>query len=323
MRQKENQLIDLSRTPHDVDEEMWLRRKSTFENVLAGLEVRELHLIRPEVQVQRNAILRDLQERWHNGDIIGLKRKAKPGMSAHKVLVYGFVLLQLSLTIAIPITLLVDTELATYVFLAWLLPPVIALLYSFGVWSPTPMPQEPPMKPYHGFDWISHVSSFTDNLPSNSSISRHAEENLSLIDWVSKRELGNIRRTYGLFGRDSEQYNAEVNTLTLMIERERKHFARDNYQQIPMDPEKQTEIQKFIVNADLNDFPNFFHTSIKDPDTGMYWDFLDGFPCLSPTFKKYKIEKQRWESNKALVWDEKRSATRNAFRFFGSLVRED
>lgn len=310
--------MDLSRTLHDATDEAWHARRAAYKKVLTGLDVRDPNLLSPEVQVLRDMLLRDLQERWSVGDVLGGKRKRKPGekstaqMDELYIMLLGFLLFASS-----GVLFLIDMELAAYAFGASFL---IILLGIFGPFSSSnPRPKGPPVKPKYGFDWISHVGHFTDGHAHYSYINRCIKENVELIDWVYEREYGSIKRTFGLLRRDTGQYDAEMSALQQMIAREREHIARDNYRQIPMDPEKQTPIQKLIVNAEHEMYSDH---KIKDPDTGMYWGFSDGFPRLSPEIEKYEIDKVRWESDKVLVWDDKRSSTQNFFRFLRKFGRE-
>lgn len=155
------------------------------------------------------------------------------------------------------------------------------------------------------FDFRYHKSLFKG---SPSKVDIKSKQRLEFLQWKFERDLYRIKKKYR--GEvDSESAKKEVEELTQLIDRLRKHLSRENFQEIPEDPKQQTELQKMIVNTprwSIGMDPEI--TFIKDPKTGMYWSSVTGVPDLP-----YKLEKEvgEWVRAKdteyiAHVWDYKR-----------------
>lgn len=117
--------------------------------------------------------------------------------------------------------------------------------------------------------------------------------NVSLIEWKLKKELDMIERKYRSKN-DPIAKQKEREELIAFAEKLKKHVV-DNYKPFPEDPDKQTDIQKLIINAppfpeDFDYVKDFAKTLVKDPSTGMYWSIATAAPELPPDWKKDKLD---------------------------------
>ena len=130
-------------------------------------------------------------------------------------------------------------------------------------------------------EWEKHKSFFPTRAKEIS------KKDLDFLQWKYERDLYYIKKKYDK-KTDSESIKKEIEELNQLIEKLRKHVQ--NVEQIPEDPEQQSEIQKMIVNAPKleRSVENWYKSFIKDPETGMWWDPGTGLPAFSP-----KIENER------------------------------
>lgn len=108
------------------------------------------------------------------------------------------------------------------------------------------------------------------------------------VDFLLKKKLSLIKRKYDRKKPDEyteQEKTQEINELLDYLKRLREHLMK--FEEIPLDPEKQSEIQKLIVNTPKvkNWESDFNNPVIKDPETGFWWDAENGMPITSP----YKV----------------------------------
>jgi hypothetical protein len=121
-----------------------------------------------------------------------------------------------------------------------------------------------------------------------------SEKDMDLVNWKLKKELGLIERKYREKN-DPVSKQKEIDELIEFVEKLRKHVSEENFKEIPIDSEKQTELQKIIVNTppfpnNLDFFKDFAKTLVQDPETGMYWSRHHGMPTLPPEWQKDAVE---------------------------------
>lgn len=140
---------------------------------------------------------------------------------------------------------------------------------------------------------------------------------VNLINWKLKKELALIERKYK-DKNDPVSRQKEMDELIGFAEKLRKHVAEENYKEIPLDPEKQTEIQKIIMNTPpfpkgFDVLKNFAKTVVQDPETGMYWSTRTGTPELPPEWQKDELE-YTMDSTSSLKYDYSRGWFYNLLR---------
>jgi hypothetical protein len=115
-----------------------------------------------------------------------------------------------------------------------------------------------------------------------------------VANWQLKKELEKIEGKYRNVN-DPLSKQKEIDELIRFAEKVKKHVSEENWKEIPIDPNDQTELQKMIVNTPpypkgFKFFKDFAETLIKDPKTGMYWSRHHGMPTLPPEWNKDKVE---------------------------------
>lgn len=108
------------------------------------------------------------------------------------------------------------------------------------------------------------------------------------LDFLLKKKLSLIKRKYDRKKADEyteQEKTQEINELLDYLKRLREHLMK--FGEIPLDPEKQSEIQKMIVNTPKVEDWVMTHNYpvIKDPETGFWWDAEQGIPLAAP----YKV----------------------------------
>lgn len=119
------------------------------------------------------------------------------------------------------------------------------------------------------------------------------ETTFDFINWKLKKELGLIEKKYR-YKNDPVSRQKERDELIEFVKKLRKHIV-DNNVEIPEDPDKQSEIQKLIVNAPpfpqgFDYYNNYAKTLLKDKETGMYWSLRTGLPAVPPAWQKDALE---------------------------------
>lgn len=102
---------------------------------------------------------------------------------------------------------------------------------------------------------------------------------------MQDRGLRNLEKKYSKLPPNSytpEQKQAEIDQLLADVRKLRDHISKR--EEIPMDPEQQTELQKILVNhpivtpEQIKKDPN--SVIYKDPATGLLWDVNFGAPTI-------------------------------------------
>lgn len=189
-------------------------------------------------------------------------------------------------------------------------------------------------------DWERHI-----RITSPEQMAKERENTERFIKFLTTKKVGEIEKKYrprDISYETHKEKQKEIDELLEYLRRFRDHL--NNYERIPIDPEKQTELQKAIVNTPYVKelFATVFLSPlIKDPETGFWWNADLGIPwphgpvtrglnALSPPRKQGDVEYREYmeflvdAAFGGYQWDETRSWFYNvlnrlakSFRFGG------
>lgn len=130
-------------------------------------------------------------------------------------------------------------------------------------------------------DWEQHKAWLGGDSPF--AYSKDAEKGLS--QRMELRGIRNLEKKYSKLPPNSytpEQKQAEIEQLLADVRKLRDHLSKR--EEIPMEPEKQTELQKYIVNHPIvtpeEIKKNRDSVIYKDPMTGLLWNVNIGAPAV-------------------------------------------
>jgi hypothetical protein len=161
------------------------------------------------------------------------------------------------------------------------------------------------------FDWKSHEEWASKKYAETGGIPL---SKLEFLETKLKRELRVIENKYKDKD-DPVSKEKEIDELIRFIDKLKNHFK--NRRVFPRDPEKQTELEKLIINApapttrvNINDPKDFARRFFKDPETGMYYDIRSGTPDLPPEmypeYIKWKVDDAvgyEWDNNRGWFYN--------------------
>jgi hypothetical protein len=187
-------------------------------------------------------------------------------------------------------------DISQYERLFWIIVLCVTGIYFFGfgimsLWAY--LEHKNRVNRERGFSWKSNETC--------GGMNHHGDDLPELYSLFLRKKLERgveVIRYHHVFKDDPESKQREIDELNQFIDNLKTHLQ--NRRVFPRDPEKQTELEKMIINAPPippgdDDYSVYV---LKDPKSGMYFHRLSGMPCLPPDVEEEyrKWEKEYWTS---------------------------